>query len=357
MTADCSHPPFAFRFTPSVPELLDHLKCSLAFTTYQAGKVVFLSAVGGGRLIQLPRTFQRPMGMAVSGNRLAVATKWTVEVLENCPSLAPNYPAQPNTYDALYVPRVTYYSGLNNLHDIDWGQEGLWAVNTEFSCLCTIDDRFSFRQRWHPPFIKAITPNDHCHLNGMALENGIPRYVSALGSGDAPKSWRNDRLHTGVIVDVPSNEVMVGGLAIPHSPRLIDGKLYVLLSATGELIQIDRHSSACTTITRLNGYVRGLDYYQGYFFVGHSKVREENAKKCHYPILEIGDRIVGLAIVDARTGTECGRVEYATSVEDIYDVRVLPGIHRPGICNPSSEQHQRALVTEETSYWIDIEEK
>jgi uncharacterized protein DUF4915 len=86
---DEKKPPFGFTYTPEVADLLAQLGCSLAFSTYQAGKVVFLIAPAPGRLNQLPRTFNRPMGLAVSEGRLAVATYRTVEVLANCPSLAP----------------------------------------------------------------------------------------------------------------------------------------------------------------------------------------------------------------------------------------------------------------------------
>jgi len=66
--------PFTLSHTPEMPELLAALRCSLAVSTYQAGKVIIISS-DGERLHQLPRAFDTPMGMAIDGNRLAVATK------------------------------------------------------------------------------------------------------------------------------------------------------------------------------------------------------------------------------------------------------------------------------------------
>ena len=348
-------PPFAFKFTPALSAMLWEMGITLAFSTYQAGKVVFLSASPDGRLIQLPRTFYRPMGLALSGNRLAVASQWAIEVLENCPSLAYGYPQQPNTYDALYVPRATYYTGHNNMHDIEWGRDALWGVNTAFSCLCTIGDQLSFKHQWHPAFITELRPEDRCHLNGMAMQEGVPRFVTALGTGDSEKSWRPDRLHSGVIMHVPSGDFLATHLPIPHSPRMINGDLYLLLSATGELVRIDTCSGKRDTVAQCNGYVRGLDYYNGLFFVGISKVREECASKYPLPILQKGPLMTGIVVINAATGNEVARVEYASSVEDIYDVKVLKNMRRPGILNTANEYHKRAIVTEETSYWAELE--
>jgi hypothetical protein len=54
------------------------------------------------------------------------------------------------------------------------------VVNTAFSCLCTLDGRHSFVPRWRPPFITSLAAEDRCHLNGMAMADGAPKYVTAL---------------------------------------------------------------------------------------------------------------------------------------------------------------------------------
>ena len=58
--------------------------------------------------------------------------------------------------DACFITRSAHYSGMINIHDIDWGDEGLWAVNSSFSCLCTIEPDSSFVPRWKPHFISEL---------------------------------------------------------------------------------------------------------------------------------------------------------------------------------------------------------
>ncbi|MFT5913208.1 MAG: hypothetical protein ACI9XO_004755, partial [Paraglaciecola sp.] len=136
-------PPFSCVYSPNVPELLLQLGCSIAITTYQAGKLIFISANGVNSLTQLPRDFNKAMGLAVHGRRLAIATKDEVIVLADAKGLARNYPPKPNHYDALYVPRAIYPVGMVDLHDMEWDKNGkLWAVNTLFSCLSIIDDNY-----------------------------------------------------------------------------------------------------------------------------------------------------------------------------------------------------------------------
>ncbi|MEO6453590.1 MAG: DUF4915 domain-containing protein [Ginsengibacter sp.] len=181
-------PPFSCTYTPNVAELLTQLNCSLAITTYQAGKLIFLSPDGLNAMRQLPRDFDKAMGLAISGNRMALATKEEVVVLANAPQLALTYPVKPHFYDAFYVPRASYYTGTVDIHDMDWDKEGkLWAVNTLFSCLATIDDNFSFTPKWMPPFIKTLESGDLSHLNGMAMVNEAPKYVTMFGQTNTIK--------------------------------------------------------------------------------------------------------------------------------------------------------------------------
>ena len=64
-------------------------------------------------------------------------------------------------------------------HEMAWAGEELWIVNTLFSCLCTLRPEYSFVPRWKPPFISALAAEDRCHLNGLAVADGRPRYVTA----------------------------------------------------------------------------------------------------------------------------------------------------------------------------------
>jgi len=173
--------PFECSFTPNVPELLLQLGCSIAITTYQAGKVIFVSPKDENYLVQLPRTFEKAMGMSLHGNKLAVACKSEVLVLSNSSELASFYPKQPSTYDALFMPRATYYTGMVDIHDLDWGKDGrLYAVNTSFSCLASINHDYSFTPVWKPPFISRLVSEHRCHLTVYQWTMACPAMSACL---------------------------------------------------------------------------------------------------------------------------------------------------------------------------------
>ena len=116
----------------------------------------------------------------------------------------------------------------------------LWVVNTLFSCLCTLDGVHNFVPQWKPRFITAIRAEDRCHLNGLAVVDGRPRYLSALGETDTREGWRPGKATGGCLIDIASGEAVVRGLCMPHSPRVHDGQLMFLESGRGRLVRADQ---------------------------------------------------------------------------------------------------------------------
>ena len=348
--------PFQCVYNPQLPELLQQLQCTIALSTYQAGKVILLSCLDGERLIQLPRTFDKPMGIALRGDQMALATRNQVHLLTNSPGLAAHYPAKPATYDALFMPRATYYTGQIDIHDLEWGQEGLIAVNTSFSCLCRIDEHYSFTPIWHPPFISHLAHEDRCHLNGLAMEDGRPRFVTAFNQGDSRQSWRDHITKTGVLLDVASGEPVCTGLPMPHSPRIREGQLFVLLSATGELVCIDQNTGKVDVVTQLDGFVRGMDTCGDYAFIGLSRLRPNSSTFAKLPMAHRAQQ-AGIVVVHVPTGAVVGQIRYQSSVDEIYDVRILPGLQRPNILNTDREEHQLGLAIPERTYWAQPRKK
>jgi uncharacterized protein (TIGR03032 family) len=113
-----------------------------------------------------------------------------------------------------------HYRGIQ-CHEIAWGttasgEPDLWIVNTLFSCLAGLDLRYSFVPRWRPPFISQLAPQDRCHLNGLAMRDGSPAFVTVMASHDEPRvaKRRND---SGRVLDVASGEAVTNGLANAHS--------------------------------------------------------------------------------------------------------------------------------------------
>lgn len=348
--------PFASSYTPNLPELLLHLKCSLAVTTYQAGKVLLISPKNVENLSLLPRTFNKAMGMALKDNRMAIATKSEVIVLQNSRALAAAYPNKPNTYDTLFLPQATYYTGQVDIHDLHWGKQQLWAVNTSFSCLSTIDHKYSFTPQWKPNFISTLASEDRCHLNGLAMKNGRPQYVSALGTGDTTQSWRENITKGGVLMDVPSNEIIAEGLAMPHTPRLWNDELYVLLSAAEQLVKVDVESGTYETVAHIGGFVRGMAKYGDFVFVCTSKLRKNSSTFKHLDIADKANQ-AGITVVHLPTGSKVAQLTFQMSVDEIYDIQILPNCIRPNILNTYTDTHTDALSLPKATYWANKTEE
>lgn len=341
--------PFACRHTPDLPELLADLDCSLVISTYQAGKLILISS-DGERLIQLPRTFDNPMGIALDGSRLAVATKLEIVLLANEPRLAAAYPKQPGSYDALFVPRSVHFCGQLMIHDMVWTKQGLLGVNTLFSCLFRLDPDFSFAPMWTPPFISQLAPEDRCHLNGLAVIDGAPRYATALGDTDTAGGWRKRKERGGILFDVESGEIILRDLPMPHSPRVYDDDLYVLLSATGEVAKVDIERGQLEVIHRIDGFVRGMARIGDHLFVTSSRVRK-NHTFGDLPLAREGRPFCGITVLHLPTGAQVGELRYVRSCEEIYDIQILPGIKRPGILGLADSTHRRALSLPEQTFW------
>lgn len=343
--------PFSCSFTPNLPELLSKLNCTIVITTFQAGKVIFISPKNEEELVQLPRSFKRPMGLTTKDDKMAIATHHEIIVLKNAPNLAHNYPNKQGVYDALYMPRANYFTGGVDIHDLHWGNQGLWAVNTSFSSLCLIDDNYSFTPKWQPPFISELAGEDRCHLNGLAMENGEPTYITSLGKGDTPQAWRSNIVKGGLLMHIPSNEIILEGLAMPHSPRIFDGKLYVLLSAKEQLICVNPQTGKYEVVAAIPGFVRGMAKHGDFLFIGTSKLRKNSSTFKHLDIAEKA-AVAGITVLHLPTGTIMAKLTYHASVDEIYDIQVLPNIVRPNIINTYQETHFKALHIPEKTYWV-----
>jgi len=227
--------------------------------------------------------------------------------------------------------------------------EELWIVNTRFSCLCTLHPDYSFVPRWRPPFITALAAEDRCHLNGLALVSGergelSPRYVTALGETDTRDGWRPNKPHGGILMDIPSGEIVARGLSMPHSPRLHDGRLWLMESGTGRLVLVDTATGKWQSIVELPGFARGLSIVGPYAFIGLSKIREKSAMT-GVPLAERRDQLkCGVAVVDLQRGNLAAMLEFQTAVEEIFDVQVLPGVRFPEVIGFQKETIHHTFI-------------
>jgi uncharacterized protein (TIGR03032 family) len=333
---------FRYTQTDGFVEVLQRLGASLLVSTCQANKLLAVRA-GSGGLSTLVRTFDRPMGLAAAGSRLALGTRKEVWLFREVPDIAPRV-APAGLHDACFVPRSAHVTGDIAVHELAWAGEELWVVNTRYSCRCTLHPEYSFVPRWRPPFVTACTAEDRCHLNGLAIAEGRPRYVTALGETDTANGWRANKPRGGCSVEVSSGEVISRSLSMPHSPRWHDGRLWLLESGTGQLVLIDPVSGRRQRVAELPGFARGLALVGPYAFVGLSKIRRASAMD-GVPLADRREHLkCGVAVVDLRSGQFAAFLEFQTAVEEIFDVQLLPGLRFPEVIGFQQETIQHTFV-------------
>ncbi len=321
-----------YQHSRNFPEVLKQLGLSLLVSTYQAGKVVAVGAAEQG--VQLSfHNFDRAMGLALEEDRLAVGTTRQIWMLRRSVEPVPGLGAD-GSYDSSFLVRRAWFTNNIQAHEMAWCGDDLWVVNTRFSCLCVPDEEYSFVPRWRPPFISQLAAEDRCHLNGLAMEDGQPKYVTAMSETNVADGWRLNKATTGCVIDVPSGETVARGFAMPHSPRIVQGQLLVLDSGNGRLVAVDANSGQMETVVQLPGYTRGLAIHGNIAFVALSKIRETST----FGGLPIGEKLnqlkCGLAIVDLAAGRTVATFEFKTGVDELFDAQVLPDTRFPAISGP-----------------------
>lgn len=418
---------FECEYTDNLPSILKKLNISLAFTSYQAGRLMLVRSDGETLDVNF-KSFPRPMGLAATeeGLTLGIFTqiinfqredglldmlKRPLQKIEDditAPRIKPKgqdekQDAEKNAVDekdspvealdgstkqeskaepvaeltpeqlaereerqkkmkayqeklnapvdervdACFITRSAHYSGMINIHDIDWGDEGLWAVNSSFSCLCTLEPDYSFVPRWKPHFISELVAEDRCHLNGMTLKDGKPAYVTTFSKFDKAGMWRGGEKFDGTLMDVESNQILVDGLAMPHSPRWYNDRVYFCNSGHGLVCTYHPQTQQTETLAEVPGFTRGMDFYGPIMFVGLSKVREADVTK-PAPLSEKYDEThSGIWLFDLNensevsnaeesdTMKEIGHIKFTGNVDQIYDVAVIPNSSFPELIEPT----------------------
>jgi|GEM_PF-199760 uncharacterized protein (TIGR03032 family) len=335
-------PTFEITASPEFTTWLAEQNISLAFTTYQTNRLFFISSQTNGCLKFHERLFDKPMGLYAREERLYMSTRYQLWQFENLLGMGEKY----GECDRLYVPRIAHTTGDLNVHDVALDDsEKIIFVNTDFSCLATLDPSYSFVPLWQPPFISKLVPEDRCHLNGLAMVDGKPAYMTACSSTDTAADWRNHRRDGGVLISIQDNEIIAAGLSMPHSPRWYRGKLWLLNSGTGELGYIE--SGKFEPVTFCPGFVRGLAFWENFAVVGLSKLRSAN-----FTGLALEERLnargntahCGLMAIDLNTGQIVEWLHIGQTVEELFDIVILPNVRQPEALGLQGDEVQR-LVT------------
>lgn len=310
--------------------LLSRLGVSLAISSYQSGLLYMLGRNPTGGLNVHEAALPKPMGLSWQGNgRLVLAGEMAILRFENV--LAPHEKIN-NTFDACFVPRTIHTTGRLDAHDVGVDAEGrVVFVNTRFNCLAVLSESHSFTPLWHPPFIDRIVDEDRCHLNGLAMRDGQPAYVTAVSRSNTVDGWRDRRDNGGVVIDVKTGRIVCEGLSMPHSPRWHDGQLWLLSSGTGELgvvegLDDDTATGRFRPVAFCPGFLRGLAFCGNYAAVGLSKPRYKR-----FEGMPLEQRLkdadsspwCGVQIINLKTGSCVEWFRIDGDVAELYDVEFL----------------------------------
>jgi uncharacterized protein (TIGR03032 family) len=318
---------------------------SLVLTTYKSGNLLLLGLGDNGRLTISISTFDRCMGIWASPDQLLIGTLCQLWRLNNGLPAGHTHKG----HDRLYIPRLAWTTGDIDIHDIDVDPSGRPVfVSSVFSCLATVSETHSFGLLWQPPFISRIAAEDRCHLNGLATADGEPRYVTSVSLSDVADGWRDHRDAGGVVIEVPGGEVVASGLSMPHSPRIHQGRLWLLDSGTGRFGYVDPANGHFEEVCFCPGYGRGLALTGDFAVIALSLPRHDKA----FQDLQLDEQLsrrhaaprCGLLVVDLRSGDTVHSLRFDRAVEEIYGVAALSGVKRPGALGLNTAEIRRTIT-------------
>ena len=303
---------------------------SLAVTSYQTGRLYLVGSDPNGRVSFFERIFERAMGVVGNRQRIYLGGLYQLWRFENV--LRKNQVIH-KVFDRCYVPRNAQTIGDLDIHELGIRNNGkVVFVNTKYSCLAELDLVHSFRAIWKPSFITKLAPEDRCHLNGLAMKDGEPKYVTAVCKSDSVDGWRDRRRDGGVVIDIETDEIVCEGLSMPHSPRWHNGKLWVLNAGTGYLGWVDFETKSFVPFTFCPGFLRGLSMIGNVAAVGLSKPRNGR-----FSGLDLDDELkkrdaepwCGVQIVSLTSGDVLQWVRFDGDISEIFDISFLPGVRNP----------------------------
>lgn len=321
---------------------------SIALTTYQAGRLLILGTDPDGALTVFERSFARPMGLALreDGSGFAMATQFELLAF-NAVGVAQS--ANPDGFDAIFAPHVAWITGSVDAHDVGWGEHGRPIfVSTLYSCIAEVSDRHNFRPVWRPPFVSALAPEDRCHLNGMAVEGGRPKFATAIAASDIGEGWRDQRADGGVLIDVATSETIVAGLSMPHSPRIRDGRLWLLNSGAGQFGSVDIATGRFDAVVPCRGYARGLGFVGRHAVIGLSKPRGSEGFE-GLPLQSALDAegaapMCGLIVVDLDRGAIVEWLRIEGAITELFDVLPIPGARSPSLIGFRTDEIKQRIA-------------
>ena len=273
------------------------------------------------------RSFRKPMGLAVDGDRLAIGTSLGNLGLSQRPRRGPP-PGAGRQHDACFLPRRRPAPATSRFTR--------WPGPSRTTALV----------RQHPlllPVHRGATSTASCRAGGRRSSPPWPRRTAATSTDFAwpraarpssppwapptrPAAGGTTRRDGGVLMDVATGEIILRGLSMPHSPRWYDGRSGSWNRAAAASAASIPAPANYQPVAELPGFTRGLDFCGPLAFIGLSQVRE-TAVFSGIAIAErpLEERCCGVWVVNIQTGQTVAFVKFEDAVQEIFAVQVLPG--------------------------------
>lgn len=318
-------------------------RLAVALSSGATGRLLLVGTAGDGKLSVFLRGFDAARGLFAQGQTLLLATAFQLWRLEN--TVAPGRDA--SGYDRLYVPRVGHTTGEVDAGDVALAADGtILFANTLFSCVAAASAEYSFTPLWRPPFITRLLPEDRCHLTGFALEDGLLRYVAMAAASDAPSGWVRDIAAGGLVIDAATDAVVARGLALPVSPRLDGGRLWLDEAASGLFGFVHLDSGAFEEVAFCPGWLSGLAFADGFALVATSTARNGRGMgglPLEHNLEAYRARAqTALCVIDLARGEVAHWLRF-DGLGEIRDVAVLADTVRPAALGLAGEDIRRVL--------------
>jgi len=224
--------------------------------------------------------------------------------------------------DRSFLKTIRFSPGSCDVHDIALRNDSILFCATRFNCIATLAAG-RFDTIWRPRWIDR-NKDDCCHLNGMALrDDGSIAYATCAAMSNIPLGWRSARVNGGIVVDVGSDDIVCGGLSMPHSPRLYQGRLWLLNSGTGELGTVDVHAGRFEPVAFCGGFARGLAFFDRYAIVAISSGRSHRFNGFAVQRRSGHDDTCRLLIVDTITGAIVCEERIGDEDSEAYEIVVV----------------------------------
>jgi len=312
-------------------------KCSIVISCYRKHKLFCLGVQGNGEVSTYFLNTLRPMGLVAHNNMLISSslgniTTYVADSDENHKEWG--------YFDSIYRPTHVYLSADSDVHDlrIDPATSSIYYVSALFNCICTPSTTKSFNVYWTPPWItkdKHGNPpcEDRCHLNGMALFEGKPRFVTACCISDYHQAWREHQ-GEGVVYDILEETIVAHGLWAPHSPNWYRNQLWIAEAGTGQFGYVDLDTRKFVPKKFVPGFIRGITFFKNFALVNTSMDRHDVAFK-DIPlgdILQKENRSVraGVHVIDMDTpGLDIKHwFEFLDPKTELYDIACIENTRR-----------------------------